>query len=349
MKANLLRAVRSALARTTPSNASDHPDGNLLAAFAENTLLARERAEVAGHLAGCPDCREFLALAFGAEDAAAGVVVRPQTVRRWSPVWSWAAAASTAAVCIVVSAVWEFRAQRVAPLEPPPGPLAISAPSLPKGVPVETARVAARTRQFTAPPAVAASAAPKQLEAPPPPPPAAAPAPQQTADALSAVQQQRAPAPPYNQQAEAVRPGARYLVQERAPLAPPQYARSAPAHMKKEAGFGAMARGGVISGPPVLWTITSGSVQRSNDGGATWKTVPISDQVSFRAVGHFGPDVWAGGSAGALFHSADSGAHWERVATDTTGTIVAIRAGASGEAMVTTDDGRTWRVTDTPR
>ncbi|MGA2181424.1 MAG: YCF48-related protein [Bryobacteraceae bacterium] len=337
MKANLLRVVRSALARTTPRNPSGHPDANLLAAFAENTLLARERAAVAGHLADCADCREFLALAFASEVAEPAAAAKPRAVRRWSPVWSWAA--STAAVCIVVSAVWEFRAQRVAPLEPPPGPPAISAPRSPQVAPVK----AATPRRFTAPPIAAPGAAPKQPAAPPPPP---ALAPQQTADALSSIQQQ-APAPQYNQQAEAARPGARYLVQDQAAAAPSALARSAPARMRKESGFGALGH----SGSRVLWTIAGsprGMVQRSDDGGATWKTVPISDEVSFRAVVSSGSGVWAGGSAGALYHSTDSGAHWERVAIDTTGTIVGIRAGDGGEVVVTTDDGRTWHLTNTP-
>ncbi|MGA3025187.1 MAG: YCF48-related protein [Bryobacteraceae bacterium] len=332
MTANLLRVVRSALARGRPL--SGHPDANILTAFAENTLLARERAAVTGHLADCADCRESLALAFGAEQAEPAVVVQPRVARRWQPVWSWAA--STAAICIVVSAVWEFRAQRVAPLEPPPGPPAISAP-----IPLQAAGVkAAAPRRFIRPPTAADGATPGLAAVPPPPP---APAPQQTADALSVVQQQ-APAPPYNQQAEAVRPGAQYLVQQQMAAAPPALARSAAARMKTASGFAVMTRPA-----PFGWRIASGVVQRSSDGGATWQTVPISDQVSFRAVAHFGSDVWAGGSAGALFHSVDSGAHWERVATGTTGAIVAIKAVASGEVVVTTDDGRTWRVRDTPR
>jgi hypothetical protein len=350
MRANLLRAVRSALARTR--SLSGHPDANLLAAFAENTLLARERAAVSEHLADCAECREFLALAFATEVAEPAVAVKPRAIRRWRPVWSWAATASTAAVCIVASAVWEFRAQRVAPPEPPPGPSEITAPMPPQtAAPVKAAPVkAAAPRRFTPPPAATPGAAAKQQEAPPPPP---ALPPQQTADALSVVPQQVA-APQYKQRVAAeVAP---------APLPPPALARSTPASIRTPSAFGvmgrpALARSVAISGPPVVWTTASGVVQRSNDGGATWVTVPISDQVSFLAVAHFGRDVWAGGSAGALFHSADSGAHWERVAINATGAVITIRAGAKGEVVVTTDtrqrwltldDGRTWRLTDTP-
>lgn len=304
MRGDLLRAVRAALARPRPL--SGHPDANLLTAFAENTLVKRERAAVAGHLADCAECREFLALAFGAEPA--GV----REVRRWPMVLSWAA--SVATICIVVSAVWEVRTP---PLAPPPGPLAISAP---------------QPRQFVPPPMAVRRAVPKQRKALPPQPPAV--------DALSVVPRQQAPAPQFNQQAEAVRPGARYLAQEQAPLAP--------APMPAASRFSALARTAAVSGPRVLWAVTGGVVQRSSDG-QTWEPVPIDDQVSFRAVTPFGADVWAGGAEGALFHSTDWGAHWKRVATDATGTIVAIRAAVGGEAVATTDDGRTWQIRDTPR
>ena len=87
-----------------------------------------------------------------------------------------------------------------------------------------------------------------------------------------------------------------------------------------------------------------GLLQRSDDGGATWTIVSLAGEVSFRAVTSVGNDVWVGGSAGALFHSGDQGAHWQRISFGSTGTIVAIKAGASGEAEVTTDDGRAWQV-----
>jgi hypothetical protein len=333
MKANLLRAVRSALARTRPL--SEHPDANLLAAFAEKTLPARERAEVAGHLADCAECRKCVALAFGAEVPEPAAMARAREMRR-RVLWSYAF--STAAICIVVSsAVWQYRARRLTPLEPLPGPPAISAPQpLPATAKPQPAAGAVPGRRF-APPLAASIAAPEKPAAPPPPPVLP---PQQTADALSPVRQQ-IPAPQYNQQAEAMRPGAQYLVQEQAPFAPPALARSASAHMKTSS-FGAMARPA-----QVVWRISFGVVQRSHDG-RTWETVPIGDQVSFRAVARFGSDVWVGGEAGALFHSVDSGGHWERVATNTTGAIVAITAGA-GEVVVTTEDGSTWRLTDTPR
>ena len=89
-----------------------HPDADLLTAFAEQALPARERDQVLAHLARCTDCRQVAALAGAAvaepelvAEAAAG---KPQ-IRRTGGFWSlrplrWTAAAATAAV--VLSAVW---------------------------------------------------------------------------------------------------------------------------------------------------------------------------------------------------------------------------------------------------
>jgi hypothetical protein len=332
MKANLLRAVKFALARSRPL--SDHPDANVLAAFAENTLLARERATVAGHLADCADCRELLALAFGTVEPAAVVERRP--VRRWSPVWNWAA--SVAVVCIVVSAVWEFRAQRAVPVGAPPGPPAIHA-SVPPAMSVEAPTAAATrapVRRFTPPPSKALHAnVVKQLELPPPPPVL----PQETQQTMEVTHFKL---PRDRPRAQVARPGVHDMILEA--QAPPIPACSAAARRNETPAFRAF-----VVPEPVDWRIASGMLQCSHDG-TTWETISIGGQVAFRTVApRFGSDVWAGGSDGALFHSTDSGLHWWRVANDVTGTIVEIRPSGADEAVVITEDGRTWRITDNPR
>jgi len=61
-----LRAAALGGARNAAEPA--HPDANLLAAFAEQSLAAAERDGVLEHLALCEDCRDALALALPAED-----------------------------------------------------------------------------------------------------------------------------------------------------------------------------------------------------------------------------------------------------------------------------------------
>ncbi len=47
-----------------------HPDSDLLAAFAEESLNDRERSLVLQHLAECADCRDVVSLAMPEIDAA---------------------------------------------------------------------------------------------------------------------------------------------------------------------------------------------------------------------------------------------------------------------------------------
>jgi len=142
---------------------------------------------------------------------------------------------------------------------------------------------------------------------------------------------------------------------------------------------------------PPRWTINaSGALQRSVDQGKSWQTVDVNananavvganfsaaaatsrakvkeaDKVlkrelatpTFRAVAATGSDVWAGGSGGALYHSADAGDHWSRVfpaaaGASLTGDIISLefadiqhgRASTStSEVWITTDGGQTWQ------
>ena len=66
--------------------AGQHPDANVLAAFAERRLAGSERTLLLGHLADCAQCRELVALAFPSSEvqAAMAEATRPAS---GSPVW----------------------------------------------------------------------------------------------------------------------------------------------------------------------------------------------------------------------------------------------------------------------
>ncbi len=107
---------------------------------------------------------------------------------------------------------------------------------------------------------------------------------------------------------------------------------------------------------PARWRISSeGKLERSPDGGASWRVVPVQDGASFRAVSAIDGDVWAGGAAGVLYHSTDGGQSWARVLprwrevaltsdisriefTDPLHGVVT----TTSETWVTSDGGRTW-------
>ena len=96
-------------ARLKAEPSGDHPDSNLLAAFAEQALPDRERAPILLHLARCADCRDVLALAAPPGDSVTDALDTTRHVRvfRWS-ILRWGAVA--ACVVIVGSAVLMKRA-----------------------------------------------------------------------------------------------------------------------------------------------------------------------------------------------------------------------------------------------
>jgi photosystem II stability/assembly factor-like uncharacterized protein len=77
----------------------------------------------------------------------------------------------------------------------------------------------------------------------------------------------------------------------------------------------------------------------------------------FRAVSSNGPDVWAGGSGGHLYHSTDAGAHWVQVVpewsgVELSGDIVSLQFAdpqngrivtSSSEIWTTADAGQSWQ------
>ena len=62
----------------------------------------------------------------------------------------------------------------------------------------------------------------------------------------------------------------------------------------------------------VAWAITGGVLQRSVDSGQSWQDALHADHPLLCYASR-DEDVWAGGQAGTLFHSANSGVTWAQV------------------------------------
>ena len=339
--------VRSRLVirQTAPA---EHPNANLLAAFAEQALSVHERASVLEHLAHCPECREVLAV--GSAPAA-----EPQkpAIECWK--WRWAAAA--AAACLIAALFWRPGSfqhsveERIAPTASP-------SPAPAKEKPVQPiSPVVTSPRHFRAKPS----------------PPAAAPQPvltlRQTVN-LPPVTLNLAPPEPARVAPQAasleIREGARGLSKE------PARAQSEPPAQNRA---GTMALDGTFQQrshtslaktrlrqfsrseeEKSLWSL-DGVLRKSDDRGKTWRVVPVGGgNARLYALSAAGADIWTGGEDGALFHSMDGGRVWkpvivantDRRLTDTITSIEArdadwIKLKTHSGDWLTTDGGRHWR------
>jgi len=373
--AQLPKIVRQRLAQQAPAGSADHPDANLLAAFAENALLERERAAVSAHLAQCADCRGSLALAIASQPEVEPAAVRATTVgkRRWLAEWRWAGVA--AAACCIIAVALQYQVQSPQPpavektkqLAAPP--MAAAAKTGLAVVLRQQVAGARKTKVERVKPAEPVLPGPSLLAVQEQLPPPTLDTSSSAALTVRPVEPPAPPAPattlsPPAPEAQAFRSEPAEAEQAKKGLAALQALRP------RASGFaqGMVSRTQVVparsksalSSASVLWSINAspataenlrGVVERSMDAGKTWEVVPLSGSVSFRAVASAGSNVWAGGTGGALFHSADAGAHWERITVSDesarlTGTIINIDAANPSLIKITTSSGERWTSPD---
>jgi photosystem II stability/assembly factor-like uncharacterized protein len=104
---------------------------------------------------------------------------------------------------------------------------------------------------------------------------------------------------------------------------------------------------------PTRWTISSdgSTLLRSTDEGSSWIPVSVANNLVLRAVAALGPEVWAGGKSGALYHSSDLGMHWTQVKPTANGIalaadIVSIDFPDPERGKLTTSEGKVWTTVD---
>jgi len=367
-------ALQSELARSQVSGV--HPDADLLTAFAEGTLLARERTEVMTHLAGCAVCRESVSIAVSAAPgtAPAGPQLVPRSagrvIRSWMP-WMGIAAAIT----IVSTAVLVHRR----PATPKPGGNQVAIVEQKPSVPTPATPPTALPDRFRSERrAPWPSAAVASREAPPATrarsisalaPTSVVPAPLMLgrAEATTATPS----AAPANQEDkfhgatnETISVNADSAQLETQTADQVVVVGNAPALEKKSQGpaksmspFSAGVAGALASPKPMAkavdrpqWRIDEVGHAERSFGDGTWHTVLANETVRMRVVSTFGNDVWVGGEQQRLFHSSDNGTTWAPVALPTRdGTlhvITQIRFTSAEVGSVGVDDGTSWTTTD---
>lgn len=366
--------------------ATEHPDANLLSGFAEYTLTEQERAPVLDHLSRCAQCREIVALSIPevqqeVQVAAAAVPRRPEVAARswWrSPIVHWGALTATALVVLIAvgermrlrephsasaPAIAKYEpappttaATEATPGPPPPRqsekrPQAPSTPrsaetsNRPKAMDAGTAGGLTRASKMATPGGVSASGV-AEVGTPPSPPPATLPMkPHANADTDNSYRHSEN-AFEYDQ----VKPSPSATARDRVGVA-----AAAPAPQNEATVLSPGRSAGMLAkrfSVTPRWDISdSGALQRSFDGGRSWKNVAVADGVTFRAVSVVANDVWVGGSGGALFHSVDRGEHWTRVQVQTDsrglrGDIVSIEFADATNGVVSTSTREIWRTLD---
>lgn len=313
--------------------AGTHPDPELLAAFAENSLSGRDRDGMLNHLSACTDCRDVLYLAL-ADPAEAEQVFSPpasSTPRRLAIRWATLAASVVIVGSVLVTnrgiftrhasvpPAGEFGQQKVAELKTPPEVDQIAeAPAI-----QATAKVHPPVKHMTAKPQAS-----MQFD--------------QSGQVHFTTTPSASEAPQSGNQS----------AQSAAALPSTTGANQAVAARSSNATGAAVSKtssplSSSSSSTSSSWSLSAdGQVQRSVDSGKTWQIVPVADGIQFRAISSIGNDVWVGGADGTLYHSADSGGSWTRADAAFTGDIAHVEFSDARNGLVSTADGAVWSTSD---
>jgi len=328
----------------------DHPDPNLLGAFADRSLGKRERVQVLEHLSACSSCRETVSLSApqpGTADVAPVITASPA----WSA-WSVVRWGAVVACVMVIGAAVTLRHRQ------------------------ESRQVAAVLPEGKATAETQVSAAMSAIEKKPVSLPGANPEAKTVARHAARPPKAVTGIPPAGSYAS-MNSRAVEMAEARTPSA---FAEVVPGRAKDAAtepqGAQAKAVGSLLTrnrttvsmtaaSPAIAqaslaprWTLSSdGTLERSLDSGRTWQTIEVSSRAVFRALAANGLDIWVGGSAGALFHSSDAGQRWTQVRPAVNGEALAddiigveftdaLRGkvtSSTAETWITADAGQTWQ------
>jgi hypothetical protein len=311
--------------------AGTHPDPELLAAFAENSLSGRDRDRMLNHLSACTDCREVLYLAMPDTSEAQGVLApssaasssrwrQPRLALRWATL--------AASVLLVGSVLVTNRGMFTQHLRSSAAPAKDNAPQQ-----VAELKSPAEVDQIAEAPAIEAAAKVRPQ------------AKHMTAKPYASMQFDQsgqvhfAPTPSANEASQA---GGRA---EQTAAAPSSMNRAdgAVAARSSNATGAAVSKASSSLSSSLSWSLSAdGQVQRSFDSGKTWQIVLVADGIPFRAISSIGNDVWVGGAAGTLYHSADSGRSWIKADAAFTGDIAHIEFSDAQNGLVSTAGGEVW-------
>ena len=308
-------------------------DAETLAAWADEALDARERKAAEAHAAGCGRCQALMA---------AMVRTAPPTIALSSASakrsWWWMVVAMTPVAAALV--VW-FAVPKRAPVQQSESASAI----------VDQATPASPAPARPVPPDEAQSNAP--AKAPEEAAPQSAPAKTRTA---AEAEQKIAPSASErsNVSADAEARTAAAAAPAAAPAAPAAAAADVAQRRESLAVAGRLSAFAnpldsvIVSSNPAtrFRLLPGGGVQRSADGGATWRSEVTGATETLTAGASPSPSVcWLIGPAGTVLLSTD-GRSWQRLTFPEAADLRSITAADGENATVTTVDGRAFATTD---
>jgi hypothetical protein len=331
----------------------EHPDADLLTAFAEATLAGSERDRVVGHIAACAECRHVVALAMPELISEPGHVEAPRP--RWlgAPVLRW----GTLAACVVVvaaallihrgeqakteiamrqngvpSSAMERRRESIAT-----APARSAAPEV-KTSESKSLRPGRSSREVaSANPgqAVGANAAPHRSNG--------SPAALQKPESLDAQAAAPEPVSPRNADQQALAQNSAATAKAAPVFTPRPSAETAASTM------GGAAKFTDFRAPS--WRLSEDGLPERSFASGQWEKVQVDHKNGFRALAANGMEVWVGGEAGILYHSEDMGLNWTRMIAVTgtatlTDDITNITLSDHLHGKVTTSSGQTWVTSD---
>jgi hypothetical protein len=315
---------------------SEHLDADLLGAFQERSLPARERAQLLEHFAICAHCREVLALSAPVETLPqTSTLPGYQTWFQW-PVLRYGLASGLAVLVIVGGILYKY--QRSTDRNPQPqASLTVATPQgSPTVAPESATGKAAAAPPETAPSRPKQTGRDRQLLSP-----------SRVERAASAGTSPETATVQESANGEVASASADAVFSKAKEPANPASAQTGPAVSPQRVGPAGM----MVYGARPRWRVSAtGDLQRSFDV-ESWQTLKVGEGVVFRAVAVNNQDVWAGGQAGALFHSPDGGNSWFPVAPAANGTLLnsdvaAIAFPAAGKVELTTSNGQAWTSDD---
>ena len=315
-------------------------DAETVAAWADDALDASERAIAEAHAADCGRCQALLAAMIRTEPPSAAVTSWWQM-----PSLRWLVPLTAAATAL---AIWVAVPNR--------GPVQVSdsgVAAVDRTVPADQAVPADRAAVPQVPerPTTSASApgADLQAKAAENVPPAATARERQESPTLDKQTAQAPPLPPVAlSESVAIAPPASPAADASLPRTAPGEPRALGAAAARMSTFANAIETVIVSSNPStrFRLLPGGGVQRSADGGATWRTEVTGATATLTAGASPSPSVcWLVGPGGAVFLSTD-GRSWRRVAFPEIEDLRAVTATDNENATVTTVGGRTFVTTD---